>query len=89
MQYTNLINVPSRNPTNEPKAERKAFLLFLAISSPISAPKNGPNNKPPMPNGPIVIPSHGRTKILTISPMVLPHIPDFVPWNFFVPQTGI
>lgn len=66
-----------KNPTNDPKPVFIAWLnsVLVTKSSPMTAPRNGP----------IKMPATGITKGPIIKPIVLPHIPAFVPPNFFTP----
>ncbi len=76
---TNFKPIPIRKPKNDPIPARRDLLPEEPLTiSPKTAPANGP----------IIIPK-GPRKNPIISPIVAPHVPNFVPPNFFVPQSGI
>ena len=72
------VTMEVKKPTNEPIPALMACFksVFVINNSPITAPINGPSK----------IPITGITKGPIISPIVLPHIPAFVPPNFFTPM---
>jgi hypothetical protein len=75
-----LYPVPIKNPTKDPRAERKAFspVDLLIIYSHRNAPTNGK----------IIIPNGGKKNIPAIIPRVEPVTPACVPQYFLVHQIG-
>lgn len=74
---TPLVTTEVKKPTSDPIPDFSAALNsdFVTNNSPMTAPKNGP----------IKIPTTGIINGPTNKPIVLPHIPAFVPPNFFTP----
>lgn len=89
METITFKKLPVINPINDPRAALSACWCCLpAYFSPRYAHKNGPPINHNRPKGQITIPNIGKTITATISPILLPRTPRFVPPNFLVHRDG-